>query len=179
MSDKADKAAEEQAAGEDKDNIADLAEALEAAAAAGDDPMAEDGVEDPLEVLLAENEDLKDKALRPTADMENLRRRSEREKAEATLYAASNFARDMLGVSDNMDRALGAVSQEQRDAADDVTRTLLEGVELVQRELRVVRRVEHRVVGDVRARPRRPPGGRRPRVRGPRRRRRAPRRTAG
>ena len=135
MSDKADKAAEEQAAGEDKDNIADLAEALEAAAAAGDDPMAEDGVEDPLEVLLAENEDLKDKALRLTADMENLRRRFEREKAEATLYAASNFARDMLGVSDNMDRALGAVSQEQRDAADDVTRTLLEGVELVQREL--------------------------------------------
>ena len=78
MSDKADKAAEEQAAGEDKDNIADLAEALEAAAAAGDDPMAEDGVEDPLEVLLAENEDLKDKALRLTADMENLRRRFER-----------------------------------------------------------------------------------------------------
>ena len=49
---------------------------------------------------------LKDQLLRTLAEMDNLRKRMEREKAEATLYAASNFARDILSVSDNMERAL-------------------------------------------------------------------------
>mgnify|MGYP002682828416 FL=1 len=50
----------------------------------------------------------KDRLLRTAADMENLRKRAEREKAEATLYAATNFARDLLSVADNMSRALAA-----------------------------------------------------------------------
>ena len=121
---------------QDNDEIAELAEALEAGAQqAGEMAPDEAAGEDPFELLVAENAELNDKMLRLVADMENLRRRTEREKAEATLYAASNFARDMLGVSDNMDRALGAVSQDQRDAADEVTMTLLQGVEMVQREL--------------------------------------------
>jgi len=115
------------------DNIAELAEALNEEA---DEEIDEADTEyDPIAELEAENSTLKDRLLRATAEMENLRRRTEREKAEATLYAASSFARDMLNISDNMDRALGAVSDEQREAADDITRNLLDGVELVRREL--------------------------------------------
>ncbi len=137
MNDNADKPGEANRPPEDTDEIAELAEALEAGVehGEGDVPNDDAAAEDPLEQLAAENAELNDKMLRLAADMENLRRRTEREKAEATLYAASNFARDMLGVSDNMDRALGAVSQEQRDAADEVTKTLLQGIEMVQREL--------------------------------------------
>jgi molecular chaperone GrpE len=76
---------------------------------------------------------LKDRLLRLAAEMENTRKRFEREKAEASLYAASNFARDMLGVADNMGRALAAVSPEVR--ADEVAANLLAGVELTEREL--------------------------------------------
>ena len=119
------------------DNIAELAEAFgEEAKDEADEAEAEIEVElDPLAALEAENSTLQDRLLRAAAEMENLRRRTEREKAEATLYAASSFARDMLSVSDNMDRALSAVDDEQREAADDITRNLLEGVEMVRREL--------------------------------------------
>ena len=78
---------------------------------------------------------LRDRMLRLAAEMENLRKRAEREKAEATLYAATNFARDLLSVADNMGRALSAVSQDERDRADAVTKNLLAGVEVVEREL--------------------------------------------
>ncbi len=78
---------------------------------------------------------LKDRLLRTAADMENLRKRAEREKAEATLYAATNFARDLLSVADNMQRALAAVSPEWREKADDATKNLLAGVEMTEREL--------------------------------------------
>ena len=78
---------------------------------------------------------LKDRLLRTAADMDNLRKRAEREKAEATLYAATNFARDLLSVSDNMQRALAAMSQEAKDGADAVTRNLMTGVEMTEKEL--------------------------------------------
>ena len=121
------------ATAEGLDNLSELADALtEAANDQGDEPVEQ---LDPLVALEAENSELRDRILRATAEMENLRRRTEREKAEARLYAASEFARDMLSVSDNMDRALGAVSDDQRVVADEITRTLLDGVEMVQREL--------------------------------------------
>ncbi len=77
----------------------------------------------------------KDRLLRTAADMENLRKRAERERAEATLYAATNFARDLLSVADNMSRALAAVSPDARENADEMTKNLLAGVELTEREL--------------------------------------------
>jgi molecular chaperone GrpE len=83
----------------------------------------------------AEVAELKDKLLRLAADMENLRKRTEREKAEATLYAATNFARDLLSVADNMGRAIAAVPPESRDGADEVIRNLIAGVEVTEREL--------------------------------------------
>jgi molecular chaperone GrpE len=82
--------------------------------------------------------ELKDRLLRAMADTENVRRRAEREKAEATLYAATNFARDLLSVADNMTRALEAMPEKQREKADEATRNLLAGIELTSRELKQV-----------------------------------------
>ncbi len=101
-------------------------------------PMAEpmaDPRDTQIEALQDEVASLKDRLLRLAAEMDNLRKRGEREKAEATLYAATNFARDMLAVTDNLGRALAAVSPEARDRADEVTANLLAGVELTEREL--------------------------------------------
>lgn len=78
---------------------------------------------------------LKDRLLRTAAEMDNVRKRGEREKAEATLYAASNFARDILGVADSMERALAAVPLAEREAASPDLKNLLTGIELTDREL--------------------------------------------
>jgi molecular chaperone GrpE len=88
--------------------------------------------------LKEEAASLKDRLLRLAAEMENLRKRTEREKAEATLYAASNFARDLLNVSDNLGRALQAVSIEERERAGEIERNLIGGVEATERELQNV-----------------------------------------
>jgi molecular chaperone GrpE len=77
----------------------------------------------------------KDKLLRVLAEMENLRRRTEREIADTRLYGISAFARDIVAVADNMDRALGALDAELREKADAATKALLDGVELTEREL--------------------------------------------
>ena len=90
---------------------------------------------DPLEVLKAEHADLKDKYLRLAAEMDNLRRRTEREIKDAKTYAAAGFARDMLGVSDNLRRALDAVPAEARAAADSGLMALVEGVEMTERAM--------------------------------------------
>jgi molecular chaperone GrpE len=74
----------------------------------------------------------KDRLMRLAADSENMRKRMEREKAEGALYAATNFARDLLSVADNMGRALKAVDREHLEGA---TRSLMEGVEATEREL--------------------------------------------
>jgi molecular chaperone GrpE len=94
---------------------------------------------DPKDVEIAQLKEeaaqYKDRLLRTAADMENLRKRAEREKAEATLYAATNFARDLLSVADNMQRALAAVSPEARATADESTKNLLAGIELTEKDL--------------------------------------------
>jgi molecular chaperone GrpE len=79
--------------------------------------------------------EFKDKLLRTLAEMENLRRRTEREVADARVYGVTGFARDVLAVADNMHRALGAVGPEQREQADPKIKALIEGVELTEREL--------------------------------------------
>src|SRR6185503_558779 len=66
---------------------------------------------------------------------ENLRKRTEREVADSRVYGISSFARDILGVADNMHRAMQALDDELRAKADDATKALLEGVELTEREL--------------------------------------------
>lgn len=86
-------------------------------------------------VLEAQVAELKDKYLRAHAEMENTRRRAEKDVADARSYSIAGFARDMLAVADNLGRALAAVDPALREAADNTLKTLLEGVELTNREL--------------------------------------------
>jgi molecular chaperone GrpE len=85
--------------------------------------------------LVKENEELKDRALRLAAEMENLRRRTARDVVDARTYAVSNFARDMLTVSDNLRRALDAVPEEARNSGDAGFKALYEGVDITERSL--------------------------------------------
>ncbi len=62
--------------------------------------------------LKAENADLRDRLLRSIAEMENLRRRTEREKADTSKYAISEFARDAVTIGDNLRRAIEAAQKE-------------------------------------------------------------------
>ncbi|MFT3673331.1 nucleotide exchange factor GrpE [Aestuariivirga sp.] len=75
----------------------------------------------------------KDRLLRFAAESENTKKRLEREKAEATLYAASNFARDLLSVADTLSRALATF--DNRDGIDDKTQKFIDGIEITEREL--------------------------------------------
>jgi molecular chaperone GrpE len=92
--------------------------------------------------------EMKDKVLRTLAEMENLRRRTEREVADARTYSVASFARDMLTVADNLRRAIDAVPKEQRDGRDPALNALIEGVEVTERGMEQamakfgVRRVE-------------------------------------
>jgi molecular chaperone GrpE len=88
---------------------------------------------DPLEALKAENADLRDRFLRLAAEMDNLRRRTDREIKDAKSYAVTGFARDMLSVSDNLRRAIEALPEEARAAADAGLSVLIEGVEMTER----------------------------------------------
>jgi molecular chaperone GrpE len=79
--------------------------------------------------------ELRDRLLRTLAEMENLRKRTDREVIDARLYGVASFARDIVGVADNMRRALDAVSPELRDSAEAGVKALIDGVELTEREL--------------------------------------------
>ena len=99
-----------------------------------------EGFANPLEALAAENArqeeeiaGLKDQLLRSVAEMENLRRRTQKDVADARAFSISGFARDMLGVSDNLRRALDHV--DEADKEQPSLKTLIEGVELTEREL--------------------------------------------
>ncbi len=102
------------------------------------EPTAQAAEPDPfavIEKLNAENAELKDRMLRALAEMENLRRRTEREVADARAYGVANLARDMLSVADNLARAVESFPAEERAAADAALKALIEGVELTERDL--------------------------------------------
>lgn len=86
----------------------------------------------PIEVLQAENRDLKDQVLRAFAEMDNIRKRAERERLDTQKYAVSKFARDMLSVADNLERALAAVPT---DTADPILKALVDGLSATERGL--------------------------------------------
>jgi molecular chaperone GrpE len=88
-----------------------------------------------LEALKAEVESLKDQRLRALAEVENVRRRAEKEKLEASQYAVTKFARDMVSIADNFARALAAVPAQVREAADPQVKAVLDGVEATDRQL--------------------------------------------
>jgi molecular chaperone GrpE len=106
-----------------------------AAEAPAEAAPAQAAAEDPVTALVKEAAELKDRHLRTLAEMENLRRRTEREVADARTYGIANFARDILAVADNMDRALQALDAEIREKAEPGVKALLDGVELTEREL--------------------------------------------
>lgn len=85
--------------------------------------------------LRAEIADLKDRLLRALAETENTRRRAERERQDASQYAVTKFARDMLTIADNFSRALAACPPALREAADPQIRGVIDGVEATERQL--------------------------------------------
>ena len=122
-------------------------EAAAAQDAAGDTPWAEGGEPTSREALeaaadalltpeaqIAELEsqvnDLRDRLLRAVADAENTRKRAERDKQDASKYAMTSFARDILSVGDNMRRAIDTLSEEDRKGVPEPVRNLIEGVEM-------------------------------------------------
>src|ERR1700748_3909794 len=88
-----------------------------------------------VEMLTKELADARDKTLRTLAEMENLRQRTRREVADAKTYGITGFARDVLDIADNLQRALDAVPAEARAAAGPGLTALIEGVELTERSL--------------------------------------------
>jgi molecular chaperone GrpE len=116
-----------------EDEAARPQDAAASPAATGAAPGAapEQAQPDPVAVAV----ELRDRLLRTLADMENLRKRTDREVADSRLYAVTSFARDILGVADNMRRALDAVGPELRASAEGGVKALIDGVELTEREL--------------------------------------------
>lgn len=125
---KDERAPDENAAGGDYQVNSPYGEAPRAGGAAG-----EPGDYEALLRLMKENEELKDARLRAAAEMENLRRRTARDVADARSYAIANFARDMLAVSDNLHRALEAIPADARGSGDAGFSALVEGVEMTER----------------------------------------------
>jgi len=84
--------------------------------------------------LQAENVDLKDKWLRAHAEVENIRKRTEREREEAAKYSITKLARDIVGVGDNFQRAIDAVPAGAAEK-DPALKSFLDGVTMTEREL--------------------------------------------
>lgn len=109
----------------------DTADAMEAAA----DELS---VDQQVMALEIEKEELRDQLLRTLAEMENLRKRSEREKSDARTFAIEKFAGDLLSVSDNLARALEALPDSEREALTEAGKGLVGGIEMTQSELHSV-----------------------------------------
>ncbi|HWD49898.1 MAG TPA: nucleotide exchange factor GrpE [Rhizomicrobium sp.] len=88
-----------------------------------------------LDALRTENAELKDRALRALADAENTRRIAAREKSDASQYAVTKFARDMVTVADNFARALASLPTDKLDSADPAVKAVIEGIEATERQL--------------------------------------------
>ena len=115
------------------ENLHDEAEDIRKDTAADAPELAE---HDRFAELERELEEARAKALYAAAEAQNVRRRLEAEKVQAASYASTGFARDMLTVKDNLDRALAAVSDELR--ADETAANFLAGIEATARELEAV-----------------------------------------
>jgi molecular chaperone GrpE len=97
--------------------------------------MPDDPEEGSVEALTKEAAEARDKMLRTLAEMENLRKRTSREVADARSYGITGFARDILDIADNLQRALDAVPDEMKATADPALKAFIEGVELTERSL--------------------------------------------
>lgn len=100
-----------------------------------DNSLSEQAQSQDIERLMAEVGELKEKHLRALAEVENTRRRAERDRLDASQYAVTRFARDILAVSDNLQRALAHFPPAARDGASPPVKAVLEGVEATERQL--------------------------------------------
>ena len=110
---------------DDQDYTPETQSASDTAVAEGDD----------LATLKGENAELKDRLLRALADLENTRRRAERDRLDASQYAVTKFARDILAVADNFARAIEACPADARESASPQVKAVIEGVEATERQL--------------------------------------------
>lgn len=85
--------------------------------------------------LESERDALKDQIMRALAETDNVRKRANRQIADERVYAVEKFARDLLGVADNLARAVDQLPADQRAALPDAARALIDGVELTQKDL--------------------------------------------
>ena len=97
--------------------------------------MPDDPEPNSVEALTKEAADARDKMLRTLAEMENLRKRTQKEVADARTYGVSKFAGDIVDIADNLQRAIDAVPADAKAAADPGLKALIEGVELTERSL--------------------------------------------
>ena len=97
--------------------------------------MPDDPEEGSVEALTKEAAESRDKMLRTLAEMENLRKRTSKEVSDARTYGITGFARDILDIADNLQRALDAVPAEAKASADPGLKALMDGVELTERSL--------------------------------------------
>jgi len=95
----------------------------------------EDEIRSEINALRAEADAQKDRALRALAEVENVRKRLERERDDARTYSVTRFARDLLTVADNLARALAAIPDDARAKADESIKAVIDGVEATEREL--------------------------------------------
>lgn len=119
------------------DNIEEIAAEAEKAEGKPDLENGEAEALDPMAALEAERDELKDQALRAMAEVENMRRRTEREVAQSRKYGHSGFARDLLSVVDNLNRAVD-VLPEDRSNLDETMTNLVVGVEMINQEITTV-----------------------------------------
>ena len=116
------------------ENLQDAEDAQVDAASDDVEEEAEKSPEERIAELATALAEANDRSLRNLAEMENIRRRAEREKSETLRYGASNLARDLLNVADNLRRALQAVSPEMREG-DEAIKNFVIGVEMTEKEL--------------------------------------------
>ena len=88
------------------------------------------------EILRKETEQLRDEKLRLLAEMDNLRKRSQRDKIEYIRYGSINLARDILSPDDNLSRALDAISEKEQ--LSEASKNLIEGLKMVQKEFATI-----------------------------------------
>ena len=118
---------------DDDKKMHDEAEEIRAETAEGSPELQE---HDALAEMQKQLDESHSKALYAAAELQNARRRMDKELADAKSYAAAGFARDMLAIKDHLERALVAVTDELR--ADNVASSFLDGIEATARELEAV-----------------------------------------
>ena len=97
----------------------------------------DDAADNPMQALIEERDALKDQALRALAEVENMRRRTEREVGQSRKYGHAGFARDLLAVVDNLGRAVDALPENRSDLDETMTNLVI-GVEMIQKEIHAV-----------------------------------------